>query len=40
MVTQVLSFSRSGLTDFVTQRVSACIMAGYAAAYLVFQPQM
>ena len=29
MVTQVLSFSRSGLTDFVTQRVSACIMAGY-----------
>ena len=29
MVTQVLSFSRSGLADFVTQRVSACIMAAY-----------
>ena len=29
MVTQVLSFSRSGLADFVTQRVSAFIMAAY-----------
>ncbi len=29
MVTQVLSFSRSGLADFVIQRVSACIMAVY-----------
>lgn len=36
MVTQILSLSRSGLTDFVLQRVSAVILAVYAISLTVF----
>ena len=36
MVTQVLSLSRSGLADFVVQRVTAVILAAYAACVLGF----
>ena len=36
MVTQVLSLSRSGLTDFVIQRVTAVILALYALCVIGF----
>ena len=36
MVTQVLSLSRSGLTDFVIQRVTAVILAVYTFCLLGF----
>ena len=36
MVTQVLSLSRSGLADFVVQRVTAVILAAYAFAMVGF----
>ena len=36
MVTQVLSLTRSGLADFVVQRVSAVILTAYTITLLVF----
>ena len=36
MVMQALSFSRSGLTDFVIQRVSAVILGAYSLCLLGF----
>ena len=36
MVTQVLSLSRSGLADFVVQRVTAVILAAYAICLIGF----
>ena len=36
MVTQVTSLSRSGLSDFVIQRVSALVLAAYALCVLSF----
>ena len=36
MVTQVLSLTRSGLADFVIQRVTAVILAAYTACLLGF----
>jgi len=36
MVTQVLSLTRSGLTDFVVQRVTAVILAAYSLCLLGF----
>ena len=36
MVTQVLSLTRSGLTDFVVQRVTAVILAAYALCLIGF----
>ena len=36
MVTQVLSLSRSGLTDFVLQRITAVILASYTTYVVVF----
>lgn len=36
MVTQVYSLSRSGLSDFVVQRVSAVILAAYALCLIGF----
>ena len=36
MVTQVLALSRSGLTDFVVQRVTAVILAAYTAWLVLF----
>ena len=41
MVTNITSFSRSGLSDWLMQRVSAVVMALYAVflvAYLLFNP--
>jgi len=41
MVTNITSFSRSGLSDWLMQRVSAVVMAFYAVflvAYLLFNP--
>ena len=36
MVTQVLSLSRSGLADFVVQRLSAVVLAAYTVCLLGF----
>ena len=36
MVTQVTSLSRSGLSDFLIQRVSALVLAAYALCLLSF----
>ncbi len=43
MVTQVTSFSRNGLSDFIVQRVTAYILAAYTVflvGYLLFQGEM
>ena len=43
MVTQVTSFGRSGLSDWVVQRVSAVILGAYTiflAAWIIFTPEM
>lgn len=36
MVTQILSLTRSGLSDFVVQRVTAVILAAYTFCMVVF----
>lgn len=43
MVTQVTSFGRSGLSDWVVQRVSAVILGAYTvflAAWIIFSPEL
>ena len=43
MVTQVTSFSRNGLSDFIVQRVTAYILAAYTVflvGYLLIQGEM
>ncbi|ALM51838.1 succinate dehydrogenase, hydrophobic membrane anchor protein [Halomonas huangheensis] len=43
MVTNITSFSRSGLSDWIIQRASALVMAVYTVflvAYLLLHPQL
>ncbi len=43
MVTQVTSFGRSGLSDWIVQRVSAVILGAYTvflAAWIICSPEM
>ena len=43
MVTNITSFGRSGLSDWLMQRVSAVILALYTVfvvAYLLFNPNL
>jgi succinate dehydrogenase membrane anchor subunit len=43
MVTQVTSFGRSGLSDWIVQRVSAVILGAYTvflAAWMICSPEM
>ncbi|MFA5494638.1 MAG: succinate dehydrogenase, hydrophobic membrane anchor protein [Porticoccaceae bacterium] len=43
MVTNVTSFGRSGLSDWLVQRVTAVILAAYTifiVAYLLFSPEL
>lgn len=43
MITNITSFSRSGLSDWLLQRVTAVVMAAYAifiTSYLLFTPNL
>ncbi len=43
MVTSITSFGRSGLYDWLIQRVSACVLAAYLAfivGFIIFNPEL